>query len=219
MPTLQLLGDASRTAAEVLPNRPTADLELAFRNDARSAFTWLQSSIAEEGDWCRTKGCPACIVLRAFHSEHLIRLFAVVCRTCESLTNCDVARPESRLPSFSFMLEALRVGVQQDHFWGPSCWAVVDDKSSRMAANIQQLAAQTRHSQRRLQLTEDGLIAVSDTSASWAQAQERTLPAILMQYGTRHCNDATGWFRVPRSRASKLPTSTYSCSYEIKGVI
>ena len=42
----------------MLGDRNIFDLELIFRGEARGAFAWLQCFIAEEEDWCRTRGCP-----------------------------------------------------------------------------------------------------------------------------------------------------------------
>ena len=200
-----------------------AELELAFRNDARSAFTWLQSSMAEERDWCRTKGCPVCVVLRTFHSEHLIRLLAVACRTCEYLNGCGTVPLKLRLPSVKFLLEALWIGVERDNFWGKSCWATVANKSSRMAASIQQLEAQTRRLQRILQqggskgisgaegLENDNPNLSLSTTAKERHVmyrdEQRSPPALSVQYGTRNHNDGNSRLRAPRSRTHKLSTA------------
>lgn len=42
----------------MLGDRNVFDLELVYRGEARGAFAWLQCFIAEEEDWCLTKGCP-----------------------------------------------------------------------------------------------------------------------------------------------------------------
>lgn len=42
----------------MLCTRVAADLELAFRGEARGAFSWLQCFITDEEDWCSTTGCP-----------------------------------------------------------------------------------------------------------------------------------------------------------------
>ena len=55
---LELFRHASNVAKAMLGDRKTFDLELIFRGEARGAFAWLQCFIAEEEDWCRTRGCP-----------------------------------------------------------------------------------------------------------------------------------------------------------------
>lgn len=42
----------------MLGERNIFDLELVFRGEARGAFAWLQCFIAEEEEWCITRGCP-----------------------------------------------------------------------------------------------------------------------------------------------------------------
>ena len=57
-PILELFRHASNVARNMLGDRNIFDLELIFRGEARGAFAWLQCFIAEEEDWCRTRGCP-----------------------------------------------------------------------------------------------------------------------------------------------------------------
>ena len=47
----------------MLGNRNIFDLELVFRGEARGAFAWLQCFIAEEEEWCLTRGCPGTTIL------------------------------------------------------------------------------------------------------------------------------------------------------------
>ncbi len=58
IPILQIFRRASVLAAALLGTERNADFEIAFRGDARGAFSWLQCFVAEEEDWCVTKGCP-----------------------------------------------------------------------------------------------------------------------------------------------------------------
>lgn len=58
MPIVELFRRASALAEAAPCTHKTADLELAFAGEARSAFLWLQCFIAEEEEWCRTAGCP-----------------------------------------------------------------------------------------------------------------------------------------------------------------
>ena len=61
-PILELFRHASNVAKSMLGNRNVFDLELVFRGEARGAFAWLQCFIAEEEDWCLTRGCPGIFV-------------------------------------------------------------------------------------------------------------------------------------------------------------
>ena len=63
VPVIQLFKRATTLAEAALCTRRPEDLELAFRGDARSAFLWLQCFLADEEDWCRTRGCPGMHVL------------------------------------------------------------------------------------------------------------------------------------------------------------
>lgn len=58
LPVLEIFRQASVVAKSMLGNRNIFDLELAFRGEARGAFSWLQCFIMEEEDWCLTRGCP-----------------------------------------------------------------------------------------------------------------------------------------------------------------
>ena len=58
MPVVQLFKRATTLAEAALCTQRPEDLELAFGGDARSAFLWLQCFLADEDDWCRTRGCP-----------------------------------------------------------------------------------------------------------------------------------------------------------------
>lgn len=58
LPVLQIHQQALQLAESFLCTREICDLELAFRGEARGAFSWLQCVIAEEEDWCSTRGCP-----------------------------------------------------------------------------------------------------------------------------------------------------------------
>ncbi|OCL05363.1 hypothetical protein AOQ84DRAFT_441505 [Glonium stellatum] len=74
MPVVQLFKRATALAEAALCTRRPEDLELAFGGDARSAFLWLQCFLADEDDWCRTRGCPACATTTTLSTESHIRL-------------------------------------------------------------------------------------------------------------------------------------------------
>lgn len=142
LPLLQILNEASCVASCSLPGRPPADLELAFRGDARSAYSWLQSVVSEDRDWCLTKGCPTCVVLHVFHSEPLIRLMAVACRISEYMKTVGLVKSHCQLPSFNFWLRALKLAVRQDPFWGDRFWKGIKIRTTQLEIGMRQLIEQ-----------------------------------------------------------------------------
>lgn len=59
MPIVELYQRAEGLASTALCTAKSEDLELAFAGEARGAFLWLQCFVTgEDGDWCRTRGCP-----------------------------------------------------------------------------------------------------------------------------------------------------------------
>jgi len=58
MPVVELYRRAEVLASAALCTAKSEDLELAFAGEARGAFLWLQCFVAEDEQWCRTKGCP-----------------------------------------------------------------------------------------------------------------------------------------------------------------
>jgi hypothetical protein len=71
MPVVQLFKRATTLAEAALCTRRLEDLELAFGGDARSAFLWLQCFLADEDDWCCTRGCPGMHVYTETSSVHI----------------------------------------------------------------------------------------------------------------------------------------------------
>ena len=115
---------------------------MAFRGDARSAYSWLQCLVTEERDWCLTRGCPACVVLHVFHSEPLIRMVAVACRAPEYMKAAGLVPVEYQLPSFAFWLRALRRAVREDPFWGDGFWKDIMNRASNVEMGIRLLIVQ-----------------------------------------------------------------------------
>lgn len=58
LPILEIFRHATNVAKSMLGDRNIFDLELVFRGEARGAFSWLSCFIADEEDWCLTRGCP-----------------------------------------------------------------------------------------------------------------------------------------------------------------
>jgi len=132
------------------PPRSVVDLELAFRSQARGAFSWLQCFIAEERDWCTTKGCPACVVLKVLHAEPFIRVVVAACRLSTYLKDLlekaqhsrGAAPGDSGLPSFEFWLTAVHRAVSEDSFWGLHFWEDIEARAEDLEAGIKELISQ-----------------------------------------------------------------------------
>ncbi|OCK77936.1 hypothetical protein K432DRAFT_303071 [Lepidopterella palustris CBS 459.81] len=166
MPVVQLFRRASVLAEAALCTRQPEDLELAFGGDARSAFLWLQCFIAEEEDWCRTRGCPACITTAALSTESHIRLTIAAsllstfpsastpspsANSPAALTGSETppASPTSAptpsglsLPPFPHILPALREALAVDPFWGPDYWSYLLSRASILSAGMQILISE-----------------------------------------------------------------------------
>lgn len=72
LPVLQIHGQASRLADLLLRPNIAVDLELAFRGEARGAFTWLQCLLSDEVDLCCPKSCPGTIHHAGVFSRSLL---------------------------------------------------------------------------------------------------------------------------------------------------
>ena len=150
-PLLEMMAWVTSVASHVLPGKPRSDLELAFRNEGRSAFTWLQSMLAGDTSWCLTEGCAVCVVERTFDSEPNIRLLSLACRIYKFLGKTMLSRIAASLPSFDFLYDALANAVRKDSFWGPEYWDMADDKAASMELGVTQMVAQALDHQARLQ--------------------------------------------------------------------
>ncbi|KAL8828017.1 MAG: hypothetical protein Q9191_002834 [Dirinaria sp. TL-2023a] len=139
LPILEIFRHASDVAKSMLGNRNIYDLELVFRGEARGAFSWLQCFIAEEEDWCRTKGCPACVVSKVLEAEPTIRIVLVACRLSESLRQ---PHNNANLPVLHFWLASLRNALNEDPFWGPDFRSHLESRAEILETGIQNLAKQ-----------------------------------------------------------------------------
>jgi hypothetical protein len=125
------------------------DLELAFRGAARGAFSWLQCFVAEEPDWCSTKGCPACVVLKVLHSEPFIRIIVASCRLSAHLRDMlpggeqvRTSHTGSALPEFEFWLSAVHQAVSEDDFWGLHFWEDIEARAEDLELGVKDLIRQ-----------------------------------------------------------------------------
>ena len=145
----------------MLGDRNIFDLELVFRGEARGAFAWLQCFIAEEEEWCSTRGCPgmalssvrpepadqskACVVTHVLEAEPTIRIVVTACRLASSLRRDSIPTPgedPSPLPVFDFWLSSLRTALDEDPFWGPNIWKELEPRASNLENGIHQMVRQ-----------------------------------------------------------------------------
>ena len=156
LPVLEIFRHATEVAKSMLGERNIFDLELVFRGEARGAFSWLHCFIAEEEDWCLTRGCPgtitfqsyslecanwpiACIVSKVLEAEPTVRIVLVACRLSSSLR-----QPHNlpNLPVLDFWLSSLRNALNEDPFWGPDFRQHLESRAELLEKGIQCLVNQ-----------------------------------------------------------------------------
>ncbi|KAL5374730.1 hypothetical protein DPSP01_011748 [Paraphaeosphaeria sporulosa] len=168
MPVVELQRRAEALASTALRTAKSEDLELAFAGEARGAFVWLQCfATGEEADWCRTRGCPACITTLTLSTESHIRLTiaaslvstsslasppsspaasASSSRASSPATEDPPQHPQDTtsapaLPPIPHILPALRAALAQDPFWGPTYWPYLLSRATQLSGGIQALIA------------------------------------------------------------------------------
>ncbi|MCJ1363778.1 hypothetical protein MMC16_002887 [Acarospora aff. strigata] len=141
-PVLRIYRQASQLANSILCPSGAADLELAFRDEARGAFSWLQCLFSDEEELCPVTGCPACNVTHVLHSEPTLRLILVASHVPEYLDTKNSHQPE--LSMFTFWLRSLRAALDTDPLWGPGYWDEIERKALRLVKGIKHLLRQCR---------------------------------------------------------------------------
>lgn len=139
MPVVALFTRTSALASAALCTTKSEDLELAFSGDARGAFLCLQCFITEETDWCRTRGCPACVVTATLSTESHVRL--TIAASLLSMTSVAAEETTERtLPPLPHILPALRAALVADPFWaGADIWPYLLSRATLLSAGIQAL--------------------------------------------------------------------------------
>ncbi|GAD96782.1 conserved hypothetical protein [Paecilomyces variotii No. 5] len=155
----------TQVASHVLQDRKSADTELAFRGDARSAYSWLNCFLAEEHDWCSTQGCPACVVLYVLDSEPTIRITAVACLLSNYIQETIIPDTKRRLPSFDFWMGALETAVREDQFWGDAFWPEIEYRAWALENGIKQLISQSLELRDHKEVQKDRLRSGCTTSS------------------------------------------------------
>ncbi|KAF2439467.1 hypothetical protein P171DRAFT_123163, partial [Karstenula rhodostoma CBS 690.94] len=174
MPVVELQRRAEALASTALGTAKSEDLELAFAGDARGAFLFLHCFATEEGeeaDWCRTRGCPACVTTATLSTESHVRLTmaASLVSTAStpsppssptpSASSSRASSPETEdpppspsppapsptpspsLPPIPHILPALRAALAADPFWGPTYWPYFLSRATQLAGGIRALIA------------------------------------------------------------------------------
>jgi len=143
MPVVALFARASALAAAALCTPRPEDLELAFAGEARGAFLCLQCFIADESDWCCTRGCPACVVTETLSTDSHIRLTIAASLLSTGRSEGEPGDAAARvLPPLPHMLPALRDAVAQDPFWeGPDMWSYLLSRATQLSTGVQALIA------------------------------------------------------------------------------
>ncbi|KAF1972611.1 hypothetical protein BU23DRAFT_507873 [Bimuria novae-zelandiae CBS 107.79] len=155
MPIVELYRRSEVLAGAALCTAKSEDLELAFAGEARSAFLWLQCFIAgEDGDWCRTRGCPACVTTATLYTESHVRLTiaASLVSTASIASPSPASSPVAEEASDHTMsspsllpiphiLPALRAALDSDPFWGPEYFPYLLSRAAQLSGGIQALIA------------------------------------------------------------------------------
>ncbi|KAL5400837.1 hypothetical protein PMIN04_013154 [Paraphaeosphaeria minitans] len=147
MPVVELQRRAEALASTALGTSKSEHLERAFAGDARGAFVWLQCfATGDEADWCRTRGCPACITTLTLSTESHIRL--TIAASLVSTASSQQApqdtpppSPSPTLPALPHILPALRDALTHDPFWGPTYWPHLLSRATQLCDGIQALMA------------------------------------------------------------------------------
>ena len=146
MPVVALFTRTSALASAALCTHKSEDFELAFSGDARGAFLCLQCFITEEMDWCRTRGCPACVVAATLSTESHVRLTiaaSLLSMTSDSNLPAAEETTDRTLPPLPHILPALRAALVADPFWaGADIWPYLLSRATLLSTGIQALIAE-----------------------------------------------------------------------------
>jgi hypothetical protein len=119
------------------------DLEVAFRGQARSAFSWIQCFTSQEQDWVLTRGCPACVVFETLNDESFIRILIAACRFSGSLQGLVQSQGVvATTLDPSIWLTAVRHAVIEDSFWGFQFWTKIEARAVNLELGMQELVSQ-----------------------------------------------------------------------------
>ncbi|KAF2475534.1 uncharacterized protein BDR25DRAFT_340254 [Lindgomyces ingoldianus] len=222
MPVVELFHHAEALAEVALCIPRPEDLELAFRGEARGAFLWMQCFISEEEDWCRTRGCPACVTMATMSTESHIRLtIAASLLSTASIssphsspatsgnsspaesptspisptdTETEAPSPRLSLPPLPQVLPALREALASDPFWGPDYWPYLFSRSTQLSAGIQCLIAEC--------ISLESTVP-SSTDSTPAPKRNVTMPSFLRSASDGQCKQEEKGTKLWKSKMAK----------------
>ncbi|KAF2753385.1 hypothetical protein EJ05DRAFT_213288 [Pseudovirgaria hyperparasitica] len=225
MPVVQLFNRAADLAQAALCSTTPDDWELAFRDDARDAFLSLQCFLEDEGDWCHSEGCPACVVSTTLSSDTHIRFVIAAVLLSESM---PVSSESVTLPQLSFFLGVMRSAMLDDPLWGASfsehLYSRAEQFSTGMRAMIEQCKelealvlspanspVRTSHKMdfSNVLQKDDGTIKVSPSELAKRQAKLRQEEEAYLQMLAHQC-----WGHVALPRKLRLMMKPNAISHK-----
>ncbi|KAK7517712.1 hypothetical protein IWZ03DRAFT_310720 [Phyllosticta citriasiana] len=209
-PVVQLFHRASRLAEAALCSSKPEDLEMAFTSDARSGFLWLQCFIADEEAWCRSIGCPACIVTTSLSTEpHLRMIFTALNLAASKPSPCS-----DDLPSFSFFASVLRTALETDPFWAPyyGTTSSIEASAEKLTSHIHALVSQCAEIEALVIDYRDSVEAASTSSSTTSSVQSsrpslktaRTFPLRAPTSPLIQCPGSHDCGKLPAVKPSRL---------------
>ena len=141
-PIAQLHETCTRLAHAALCQPSPSELELAFRNEARSAFLWLTCFLddAETQTWMATRGCPNCVVERVLSCDSTVRMVLTAALVAKARAEKMDAAVD--VPDLSFFLDVMKHALEGDAFWGPGFYADLLIKAEKLSVGVQAMVAQ-----------------------------------------------------------------------------
>lgn len=141
MPIVTLYSRSATLASAALCTSRVEDLEIGYKEDARTAFVLLQCLVQEETAWCYGRGCPACLVSHTLETEATIRLAIAAALMAEHAYGVG-KRKETASADLTAFLPAIARAVESDPFWGRDYYATIYSKAISLTSGIQSLIIQ-----------------------------------------------------------------------------
>lgn len=139
IPVAALYTRSATLASAALCSSRAEDLEIAYKEDARTAFVLLQCLVQEEAAWCFGRGCSACLVLHTLESQATIRMAIAGALMANEESTTEQGTAPAQLSTF---LPAIAHAVESDPFWGREYYANIISKAESLRSGIQCLIAQ-----------------------------------------------------------------------------
>lgn len=142
VPVVELFDKAVTLAVAAIGATTPEELEYAFTDQARNAFTWLHCFLSNdnEREWCYTRGCPACVAEHSLRSEFSIRMLCAACLLSDVHYPFTLEGP--KLPSFRFFLDTLKNALTADPRYGCDYFESMQTKAIALRNGIEDLIHQ-----------------------------------------------------------------------------